>query len=348
MSGSRPEADTTQAPGGNQDDGGRADSPDDRGLMGAAGDQDAGDNADSPPADNADGDGQETKESLLDAIRKAVPDEGSPPDDAGKPAEAAKAEGDKPADQAKADGDDGDDASVPFHAHPRWQKVLGERNDLRRQVAELEPGARIHREMLNYMDRHGLVPDEVQKGFAIMAALKTDPAAAWELMKPYVDAVQAHMGQTLPDDLRQRVDDGLVDEDTARELARARNNLALRERAAARQHEQQRTVAAAAQIEGTVNAVNEWAVRQQSDPDYASIAPLLEGEILRLQREWSAAGKQFNTPEGAVTLSQAAYDGLRARLRPTRQLIRSTPSSSRPAAKPPATMMDAMRQALGG
>lgn len=310
------------------------------------------------PADSqsAPADKPETTETLLDVTRRAAMEGVTPAPKADDPKPTEAAADDKAAPEAgddKGEGakqDESADAEPPFHKHPRWQEVQRDRAELRRKVEALEPDAAVHRDVLAYMDRHGLTPADVQNGFAIMAALRNDPAEAWKLLKPIVDGVQAFVGETLPDDLRQRVDDGLVDEDTARETARLRNQEALRqvraERDAARQAERSGQATAEA-VRATVQAVDAWVAAKAADPDHAAILPLLEGETLRLQRDWTAKGQTFHTPEAAKALMNSAYENVRKSLAPKRVPVRSTPASSPPAAttKAPATLLDAVRAA---
>lgn len=301
--------------------------------------------------DTPDASATETQESLLDVVKNAANEGASPAptDSAAKPLIEPPATTTAEAGGEAAGTTDEPDESLPFHKHPRWQKVLGERNEARLELDTLRPAAQQHNEMLGFMERNALAPADVQKGFAIMAALKNDPAAAWELMKPYVENVQAHLGHVLPDDLRQRVDDGLVDEDTARETARLRNDAALRaaraqhDAAASTQAEQDRRSQEA--VEGVVTAVNAYVAGKVTDPDNGAIMPMLEGEILRLQRAWTAQRKPFQTPAAATELTNEAYEGLRQRLRPARLPSRNTPAGSQSPGgipQPAATLKDAV------
>lgn len=324
---------------------------------------DQGDNQGASPAPKDEAPAGETRESLLDVTRRALKelDDANAADGEGEgkgkapdaDADASAKAKDKPEAEGAAD-EKSDDEPLPFHNHPRWKEVQRERTELRGQVAELTPDANSFRAIQGFMAENDLSPDDVKQGFAIMAALRSDPAAAWELMKPYVDVVQAHMGQVLPDDLREKVESGLIDDDTAREVASLRQKTAFREQRA--QRVQQRETAqrqereATEATQATVNAVNQWFDGQQADPDFQSIAPYLEGEILRTQRLWAQQGKAFNTPEAAVAVSKEAYAAIRKRLAPTRQPVRTTPASS-PAGSPnagaaPRTMADAVMAAL--
>lgn len=376
MSGSQPNAEAGATPTNDASSGMAAADTSPPPASQASASNDQGATAGSPPANEhkaAENIQAETREGLLAATRAAL----EATDDAGTESAAKDeaAEGTKPreaADESKAGGeapekpkDGADDADKgagkdeedpPFHQHPRWQKMVAERNELRGEIETMRPLAERQTAILEYMDRNELTPDEVGQGFAIMAALKSDPAAAWDLMRPYVESVQAHLGNHLPDDLREKVESGLVDEDTARETARLRSERQFQasraERAAARSTEQRTNAQDVAAAQARVSAVDAWFSAQAADPDYAAVEPLLTGEILRLQHVWGGQGKDFSTPDGAVALSKAAYENVRKHLAPRRAPIRSTPGSPPPTAPPtnsgaqPGNMIDAMRAAL--
>lgn len=315
----------------------------------APGQETGADTAKSPGADGAD-----EPKTLLEATRRALDKGKSPaPDgenkDQAKPSDPAKpAEGEADASKTDAEKD------PPFHQHPRWQEKLRAERALKADVAALEPDAKAHRDVLGFMDANRLSHDDVRSGFAIMAAIRTDPAKAWELLQPTIKSIREFLGHDLPADLQAKVEDGSVDEDTARETTRLRNERiqqGQREEYAQRQAEA-RAQADTGQAAGT--AVDAWLNGQASaDPDFSHVSPLLEGEILRLQRVAQAEGKPFNTAESAVAMTTAAYANVKAnltRLRPAPQAIAPRPRSSAPAGgtTPPAptNLRDAIRQAV--
>lgn len=84
----------------------------------------------------------------------------------------------------------------------------------------------------------GLSKDEVSDGLQIIALSKTNPGKALDLIRPYIHSWMQQSGAALSADLRQKVDDGYLTEDDARELSRLRaereqhaSDLAARDRA---------------------------------------------------------------------------------------------------------------------
>jgi hypothetical protein len=279
-------------------------------------------------------------------------DEGAP----GPEAKKDEPPGPKGPDEPK-EASEQDDAKLPFGKHPRFRQVISERNEARQKIADMEPDAIAYREVTDFMGRNSLKAEEVQEGFAIMAALKNDPARAWQMLSPHIERLRAVTGQVLPEDLRKRVDDGLVDEDTAGELARRRASEAHATASAAerRQMEADQRVreagaARAAAVDGFINE------RSSKDPDFALKEPLLRGAILEAIERRRATNQPVVTPNDAVALVQGVYDdlgkkvaALRGGQRRDRGPIGAPPSgmsSSTPALPAPRTPLDVTRMAL--
>ena len=322
-----------------------ADAAVDRGVT-----ADQGDSSAAPPA-AAEGD---TPETLLDLTRRVLKGDGeSPAPESAKTDPAAEAASPDATEGGDAEGAD-KDKEPPFHKHPRWQEKQREVETLRREVETFKPDAEMHRQTLGFMERNRLSPEDVRNGFAIMAAMRSDPATAYAMLEPTIRDLRAFLGHDLPADLQQRVDDGQVDETTAQETARLRNEQKFHSdrQVAARETE----VAAAARDNGqaTAQAVDTWVQGQQAkDLDFALVSPLLEGAIRSRQAQWAAEGKRFDTPAAAVELSEAAYRDVKAhlvKLRPRVAVPAIPSSSSAPAGvtAQPKTSRDAIMLALRG
>lgn len=305
--------------------------------------------ADGTPEGSSPTEGEKPK-TLLEVTRAALRDGNSPVPDNAKP-DAKPAEGatPKPGEAKPAEVADKD---LPFNTHPRFKQVLAERSGFQRQVESLKPDADMHRATLEFMTRNHLAPDDVRNGFAIMAALRNNPAEAWRLMEPIVKDVRTFLGHELPADLSQKVTDGLVDEDTARETARLRNARVFETNRATQTQAMDSQRAAYDRASQSASAVDSWVAEQAGkDPDFAHVNPLLEGAVRSKQAEWVQAGKGFDNPQAALALVAEAYQAVKTHLsglRPARQPSRALPASgnSSTAAAPPKTLREAVAQAL--
>ncbi|MEI7837901.1 MAG: hypothetical protein WCK05_15980, partial [Planctomycetota bacterium] len=172
-----------------------------------------------------------------------------------------------------------DDAKLPFAHHPRFKELLNQNRDLRSSKVTKEEfevhraDANSYRKVTGFMDTYGLKIEDVAEGFNIMALMKTDPAAALKRLQSHYNQLQKVTGNVLPDDLREKVESGFTDEETARELAR-RRAIDERTQELARQHlaDTERQHAEAIKAEHrtkTLSVVADWerGIRSR-DPDY--------------------------------------------------------------------------------
>ena len=222
--------------------------------------------------------------SSLEAVKAALGVAGSE----GSPDSGSKTEPDATLDPAKVDGDAAeDDSKLPFHKHPRWQEVTKENAALKARAPELEAKARGFDELQGMMASARLETEEVNTGFNIMAAMKNDPAKAWELLQPYVVQLQKLVGKgDLPPDLAEEVQESRISADRAAELAehRAAANLAKDREAQARADETNKARASLAKA--STDAVDAWeASWKTSDPDYSRKQSRVKSELRALIAE---------------------------------------------------------------
>jgi len=265
--------------------------------------QDANAPAESSAADSTDA--KQEPESLLSVIKDVVEKPEGTEDSStteGKQEEGQKAEGEA---EAKPEGEGQSDADVPFHNHPRWKEMIRERDELRGDSQN-------YRTITDFMQNAHLSGEEVAEGFEIMALLKSgtpeDLTKALEWFEPRVRSLREAVGTALPDDLQQKVADGVMDEEAAKELAKARyqnQHFQARTTEREKQDETQRTQKEAlAHAERVATAVSQWEQGMKAkDPDYAAKAKLVETQSLAI----IAREGRPQTPEQAVELVARAY-----------------------------------------
>lgn len=285
--------------------------------------------------------------SLLDVVKSAIekpvaPEESSAPES--EPEAKPEAEG-----EAEAEPQAEDDANLPFHNHPRWKAVIAERDSLR------DPAERMGL-IQGFMEEKGLTNEEVAEGYHVMALLKGGPddlRKARDWFSERLGGLDALLGNVLPDDLQQRVDDGLLDEDGAAELAKARADVALRtsqEEArstataedARRQDETDRTTA-------MVGAVEAWEARiKATDPDYSKKAQLVQD---RCRSIVAREGKPpLNATEATALADRALAEinaDFKAALPKPRRIAPAPAGTSTTASAEPTSLRGAIDAALG-
>ncbi|API60538.1 hypothetical protein BSL82_15645 [Tardibacter chloracetimidivorans] len=260
--------------------------------------------AESSNADNTDAKQEPTN--LLDVV-KGVVDKKEPAEEESSTSEAAEGSEAK-TDEAKAEEvEDVAEADVPFHNHPRWKAVIEERNALR-------PEAENYRKITGFMDANGLTGPEVAEGFEIMALLKSGDMGnltkARDWFAERLQSLNEHLGEALPDDLQQKVNDGLVDEVLAKELARERSqrtHLETKTAERTRQDEETRRASETQRVATDMaTAVQQWEDGiKAKDPDYAAKkAKLVETQALAIV---ARDGKRPQNRDEAVALVDRAY-----------------------------------------
>lgn len=192
---------------------------------------------------------------------------------------------------------------VPFNKHPRFKKLIEERN-------EYKHGHEQYEQISGFLKENELSAQEAADGFRIMALMKHDPSAAVEALQPYLTELALATGQTLPDDIRSKVDDGFLDEDSGRELAQARAE------AQRQQQKNEQLLAQRDQAQGTnqlnvlAEAVTDWEERTKaSDPDYDLKVDEIDDRVKVLISE---RGRP-QTVDEAITLANEAHSSVTER-----------------------------------
>jgi hypothetical protein len=324
----------------------------------------------------------EARESLLQAVQKAVKDREprtSQPkaDQTGgvSPAPAAQADTTAPATEAakaaQASQDDLPDevtaeelAAYHPSAKRRVDKLIEQRRELRskvdtaaKQLAEANariPQAEAAASVQKYLKDNDIGRDDFLLLLELGAAMRRgDFRTFYEGVKPYVSLAEEYLGVTLPQDLQQRVREGHMSNDAARLYARERMDRSLAENArmrTAQQYDQSQIANAQQNLSNSVrDTVNAWeAATMQSDPDYAAKKPLLQEVMWSVVRERGAP----SSPDAAVEIAKEAYRRVNehsARWAPPKRPTSRQPSSTgrtNGAAPEAKTLKDAVAQAI--
>lgn len=243
---------------------------------------------------------------------------------------------DEPAKQPAVTEDEKKDAdTVPFHKHPRWQALV-------KREQELAPKAQVTDELVSLTGG--------QEGFNNMQTLvrmyAKEPANAVPLLEQLLADAKARGGLSLTSkDLQTKVEDGLLDEQSALEIEQSRRM---------REHESQsraaeQTAKRAETMQQAVKSLNEWEqVTRAKDPDYAALAEDVQDRLVRLV---SLTPPQ--SAEEALKLAQQAYRDVKTRnasRMPKPAAVKPTlnDGSSRTAKFAPKTMLDVVSAKLRG
>jgi hypothetical protein len=312
--------------------------------------QSAGEPQDANPAQSSGADVEDAKQdepTLRDIIQDVVKKQEAP-EDSSTP-EAKTEESAEP--DATAEGDDAEpDADVPFHNHPRFKELVAERNAFKEDAEQ-------YRNITTFMTQTGLVAEEVAEGFEVMALLKSgtpdDLSKARDWFATRLQFLDETLGHSLPEDLRLKIEDGLLDEATAKEVAQSRATTKLLQTQTTEQRErqeQQRQQQVKQQTQQEmVTAVSSWeADIKVQDPDYAAKkAPLVETQVRALIQE---RGKAPQSSAEALEYVKSAYARVNETLKslvPKPKPMTPSPAGMSAAARPePTSLRGAVEAAL--
>lgn len=263
----------------------------------ASGDTQSSDAAPSPAT------GENDDSDLLSVVRDVVK-EGRADGQAASPAEGE--DGQTTDDTNPKTPDDETFSDVPFHKHPRFKQLLRQRDSFRQDAER-------YQNVQTFLDDSGLGAEEAADGLIILGLMKTNPVEAWKRAKPTIQKLLIAAGEVLPDDLRQMVQDGKMDEAAALEVSRSRAGVnAVQFQRSFEQQKQERQTQRQA-ISAVRSAAEEWeSDRRKKDPNFDKKFVSLQKEVLFLQQ---TEGKP-NTAEGVRAQLAKAYKAVNDALKP--------------------------------
>jgi hypothetical protein len=243
-----------------------------------------------------------------------------------------QADGDKPGDAA--DLEDDETKPPPFNEHPRWKKLTRDFEHATATIKKLGPDADQYQKIVTYMETFDLTPDDVATAYDITAKLKHNPQLAYQALKPIWDELCMRVGETLPDDLAQRVKQGFLDDASARELARQRAATTTAANEATRQA-QQATRGQQSQVHQAIQgAVARWDAQQTAkNPDFLRLRPFVEDAA----RSIMARDGKAKSPDEAVAVLEKAMKHVTERLQPFRAPNANGSTPRQPVAGSPST-----------
>jgi hypothetical protein len=330
-----------------------------------------GEHAPSPGAEQSDK--GETKESLLEAVQRAVPELRQ----SGKEEDADGGSGASPAqvaDKDKAAASE-DDPELPDEvtadelakygktAKRRINKLTRQRERLQGEVQRLkaiEPSAQAADQVTNYLRTNDISRDDFLMTLELASAMRRgDFKTFYEGVRPYVKLAEEYLGYSLPPDLQQQVQQGHMTTQAAAMYSRERMDRAMAQTNAARSQQafQQHQTASqtqahaqaqqylANQVKTTVDA---WENRvAASDPDYAAKKAAVQDTMWAVVREQGIP----QSTDHAVKIAEEALRRVNQRYQawaPQRRPTSRTPSSTGRTAgvsPEPKTLLDVVKQA---
>ena len=337
------------------------------------------------PAESSEAEGVETpgfSDAVLAALDKTET-EAAPATEVGKEKSDPESES-KTAENAKNDeeADSGftEDELKEFkhHTSTRIRQLVEQKNTAREEVktaaAELEalqPKIAQFDHLVNYMRENDIESSEFDNALKIVSLIKNDQAKAFEVLTPIYRSLAEQLGKILPEDLQQRVAQGHLSEDDARQLHESRSHVKLADQRQERQTERaeagMQEAAQNERLQTVVKAADDWTtVKAASDPDWKTVIGSLEEKTtkqnlvaeqveLEVNRRVQKIGPDGfpKSAEEVVEMSEKALKLVESRLkalgpRPKEQKVVTQDSATPQTFAEAKSVEQAMEQALAG
>jgi len=338
----------------------------------------------SSPTENQPEEGAKT---IADVVNEVIAKpEHSPSSDEKEKEESPVLKSDE-TEQKKADGKEDPEAKKqeelpPFHEHPAWKRVTGERDELKTKVEEVEtwrkenePIVQAHKSLADFcMDNNispeemnqtlqglaqakaeGITQQEVQQAVTFLKQIKTDPSAALATLKPVWDGLQIYRGEVIPPELQAEVDRGILTAERAKELVQLRAQTTFKEKRREIEAQQREEQTRKQFVNETYRSLTGWEQqRREKDPDFV---PKSKVEDEDGKYEWFVAKFKTmldvtppKTTQDVVAMAERAYTSVDKAMskilapskRNGHKVLPTSRSSSNPV-KEPETVRDVVR-----
>jgi hypothetical protein len=308
-----------------------------------------GQQADSSTAEQ----GAKKPTSVLDAVKQALESDGKQAEADKAAAESPTAESQDGAGEQDAAADDEvptaeemlEDKSIPQKTKKRIERLLQERQYYQGQAENFQ-------QLQGWIQNSGLSRDDFEQTLAIAALTRNNPIQAVEVLRGVIADIEQGIGLNQHDeDIQRKLDSGLIDEETAQELTKARRAQQLGSARQHQQREQQQHQQQREQVEQSAiaigTAVQKWELNwKSSDPDYATLRPLVLDKITAMLSQQMPAN-----PDEAVKMAQKAVADIKEQAKriagkQQKQIIPTTGGHSTQTNKRPSNSLEAAKLAL--
>ena len=292
-------------------------------------------------------DAVETEADLLSVVQDALPTEEAETPQEETEEEVTEVESEEEL-EADAEDDSEDYSNVPFNKHPRFQKLIAEKNELKELSNKYKTDSEQFNKITDFIKLNNLSAKDAVEAFKMMAALRNNPEEGYKMLQGHLERIGNVTGRNLPKDIQEKVDDGFLDEDAAKELSQARASL-YRERQLREQSQQKFTNASASANESQMaDAVKSWGEKTLANaPDFSLKQEEFNDRISAIVAERGTP----KSPDEVVQIANDAYATINERFKsrqPTKQPLKSTTKGKLggvPVAEP-TSMRDIVSQAL--
>lgn len=180
---------------------------------------------------------------------------------------AAKTEEGKQEDPAAEAKKEGEEAKGPI-PYERFQEVNEKVKGYEEQLEQHQPYLEAQRSINDFCTRNEITNEEFGEALQLAAALKKDPARAYEILKPRLPQLQEVSGEKLSPEYQKMIDDG-HDPELVKRVAKAEANKKFAEQQVSRTKEQAQQKAVQDHVVRMHTSLVNWTKGEQAkDPDF--------------------------------------------------------------------------------
>lgn len=305
--------------------------------------------------------GEDSKESLLDAVQKVVATTEEPTVEGERAKEEASKlikpeEGEKEDDESNIETESSASEevpeSVPAPVKKKLRKLQKEALKYKHEIENLKPSAEIGQQLQNYASSNNLSSEDVVFALDLAAMVaRNDYEGFYKVISPLVRHAQEVTGVVLPQDLEQMVEQQQMTPQAAYEFAKTRFERAQYEHQTRQMQQVQQTQQIGRVKDDVQRSVSAFEQRLAAqDPDYKAKADAVRRAAQAMLFE---RGGRIANQQEALQIVQAAYNEVNAQYRRLQQPARATaptPGASNPqtptARSAPKNLMEAALQGL--
>lgn len=276
---------------------------------------------------------KESIDTALDKMTKPKVEEKSE----AKAEQKSEAEGDqvKTGDTDSAESDNPDkDVPQEIHNQPWFKKLLAERkqarqerDQVRREVEEFKHDATQFRTIQNFLNESNVDPRDAAQALQLTRLAYDNPKEFYNQLIGMTKEWGERLGVTLPPDLQKKVDEGFVDLETAKELAKTRSDAEIEKTANERLLEQRQAEQQRAEMSQRQTMIQSWAEQvSKTDPDLKKVMPYVADRVVRMKDQMGAP----RTQQEAWDRLNKAYTEVKTELRTFMPPKPAIPSGQQP------------------
>ncbi len=243
------------------------------------------------------------------------------------------------------------DPNLPLGKIERFRQMVEEKNQLRQDLEVLSPVKGQLEEIQRAGMQAGLSQEQLTTLFSIPLLMANDPDQAVTAIEEMRGMIAQKSGHELAPELQQKVEDGYMDEESARELSKARAQAEANARRAEQVEYEAQAERQQVGQQSIVNAVNTFqSSLKESDPDYDRKHKYVRLELAEIVKSRGAP----ENPETAVAWAKEAHESVSKDLsafKPKPRAARPLSgrgTSNRQVSAQPASMYEAISAAVGG